>query len=296
MSEKLVFSKFYNTDQTKNEDKPKFRNRILKYLEDFVQIFYPAETNRLCRSELGITIKQENLGRHRNDIKYCVEETFSVSGISISDILDLITIVYDSILPHRDELSDVHKEKFENYINDINRILKEEAMCYVLNDDGRIRYYPDEEFYKSVKSTLALLNLPKYSDNLKLFNEVLGEIYKNPNKESPIHEFFKCLEIFTLSMNNEKKFTILNDSLIDTLLNKIKEKINSDSSYGNHDKEAAENIRGIFSKWVKMCHKYRHGKAEQVNNSVPPELFNLILSMGISIYRYLLEVDNKYSM
>src|SRR5438128_11584712 len=97
-------------------------------------------------------------------------------------------------------------------------------------------------------------------------------------------------------MNSDKKFMILNDSLVETLLNKIKDKINSDSLYADHDKEAAENIRGIFLKWIKMCHKYRHGKADQVNNSVPPELFNLILSTGISIYRYLLEIDSKYSM
>jgi hypothetical protein len=37
MSDQQIFSKFYTTDFTKNEDKPKFRNRILKYLEDFAR-------------------------------------------------------------------------------------------------------------------------------------------------------------------------------------------------------------------------------------------------------------------
>lgn len=79
-------------------------------------------------------------------------------------------------------------------------------------------------------------------------------------------------------------------------MNKVKECIDSDSSYEAHDKEAASHIRGIFSKWVSMCHKYRHGKANQANNSVPPELFNFIFTEGISIFRFLLEINDKYAI
>jgi hypothetical protein len=72
-------------------------------------------------------------------------------------------------------------------------------------------------------------------------------------------------------------------------------KINLDPSYVDHDKEATLNIQGIFKKWVDMCHKYRHGKPDQINANVPTELSNQIFSTGISIFRYLLELDDKYN-
>lgn len=99
-----------------------------------------------------------------------------------------------------------------------------------------------------------------------------------------------------LSLINDGKFNRLNDSSIDTLMNTVDEKIKLDISYMEHDKEASSNIRNIFKKWVTMCHKYRHGKADQINNNVPVELFNYIFSEGVSIFRYLLEIDDKYKL
>ena len=70
----------------------------------------------------------------------------------------------------------------------------------------------------------------------------------------------------------------------------------TDILYTTDDKEALLNFNQLFLKWVCMCHKYRHGKKDQINNSVPKELFNFIFSTGISIFRFLLEMDNKYNI
>lgn len=169
-------------------------------------------------------------------------------------------------------------------------------MCYVLHDNGRVRYYPDDEFYKSVKTTLVILSKPQYSDILKLFNEVLDNFYENRNKESPVHAFFACLETFALSLINDNRFNRLNDSSVDTLMNKIEGCVNADPSYAKHNKEAASCMRGIFLKWIGMCHKYRHGKPHQINNDVPPELFNFIFTLGVSTFRFLLEINDKYAI
>lgn len=296
MDDRKLFSQFYSTDTTINEDKPKFRNRLLKYLEDFVNLGWPGDTYRLCRHVMGVDIKKRPRDRVPNQSYYCVEDTFNSVDTPVKDVLDFISVVYDSLVPYVDDKTVSSGARLEEFIVQVNNILKEESMCYVLHDNGRVRYYPDEEFHKAIKSTLILLNKPKYQDILKLFNEVLDDLYKNRDKESPIHEFFKCIEIFALSLLNDNKFKILNVSSVDKLMNNINDRIDSDSSYAVHDKEAVLNIGGIFSKWVSMCHKYRHGKADQVNNSVPSELFNFVFTAGISIFRFLLEVDHKYNI
>ena len=267
---------------------------MLKYLEDFVNSCWAGDTYRLCRREMGIDIKKRPKERVPNQSYFCVEETFNFPGIPVKDVLDFISVVYDSLVPHLSDQAVSSKDKLDELIIQVNRIFQEESMCYVLHDNGRVRCYPDDEFHGAVKATLVALNKPKYQHNLKLFNDVLDDLYKNHSKGSPIHEFFKCVETFTLFLIDDKKVKLLNDSAVDILMSKLTSRIDSDSSYATHDKEAMSNIQRIFSKWVSMCHKYRHGKADQINNNLSSELFNFIFTIGISIFRFLLEVDDKY--
>ncbi|MDP1603881.1 MAG: hypothetical protein Q8M03_11515 [Legionella sp.] len=294
MNNSQIFSKFYSIDTTRNEDKPKFRNRVLKYLEDFTRRCFPHATYMHCRSEMGISLKFIKNPDHPRSVIYCIEDTFNKQDTPISDILDFITIVHDSVTSQPD--SPLEKNTIAKFIDEINRIFHEESMCYVLQDNGRVRYYPDEEFHQAVKCSLLVLNKPKYTDNLKTFNNVLDGLYKNHSKESPIQEFFKCVETFTLTLINTTKPNRLNDESIKKLMVIVNSKINSDPCYATHNKEASANISNIFSNWVSMSHKYRHGKSGQTNNDVPSELFNQIFSTGISIFRWLLELDDKYQL
>lgn len=295
MNNSQIFSKFYSTDTTRNEDKPKFRNRVLKYLEDFIRRCSPQATYMSCRSEMGITLKSIQDPIYPLSVIYCIEDTFSTPSTPISDILDFITIVYDStaaILPG----SSLDDDTISKFIVEINRFFREESMCYVLQENGRVRYYPDEEFHQTVKCTLLVLNKPKYADNLKTFNNVLDDLYKNHSKESPIQELFKCVETFTLTLINTPKENRLNNESIKKLMDIVNSKISSDPCYATHDKEASVYISNLFSNWVSMSHKYRHGKSGQTNNGVPSELFNQIFYTGISIFRWLLELDDKYQL
>lgn len=295
MNNKKLFSAFYSTDIELHEDKIKFRNRILKYLEDFVRRSFPYQTYLKCRSEMGISLKTIPHPQHPYEVIYCIEDTFNSADTPITDILDLITVVYDSVA---DSLlnSTLDKDTLETFISEVNRLFQEESMCYVIHDNGCVRFYPDEEFHQAVRCTLTILNKPAYADNLTAFNNVLEELYKHHSKESPINELFKCIETFILSIIKDKSYNRLNNSSSDKLMNKIDGYVNSDSSYAPHDKESVTIFRGILLKWVEICHKYRHGKANQVNHDVPTELFNQIFSMGISIFRFLLEMDAKYNI
>jgi len=295
MDDRKLFSQFYSVDTNKYEDKPRFRLRFLKYLEDFVNHNSPQNIYLKCRAQMGLDIEKIPLAnaRRRDEYLYAVEKLFAER--SMFDILDFAGICYYTLEPYQ---ADNHYlvDSLKNYLIEVNKIFREESMCYVMHYDGRIRYYPDEEFHQTIKSTLIILNKPKYQANLKVFNDVLDDFYKNHNKESPIYEFFKCLETFALSLISDKKYNRLNDSSIDRLMTIVTDHINSDSGYMEYDREAILNIRGIFAKWTLMAHKYRHGKADQVNNDVPSELFNYIFTTGISIFRFLLEIDDKYNI
>lgn len=58
MSDDSLFSQFYFPESTRHEDKTKFRNRLLLYLEDFVNSGWPSDTYNQCRYQLGITIER----------------------------------------------------------------------------------------------------------------------------------------------------------------------------------------------------------------------------------------------
>lgn len=174
------------------------------YLEDLINAGWPGDTYRLCRSELGIDIKKRPRAKVPNQTHLCIEETFS-TDTPVKDLLDFISVVYDSLDLHRDDKVVNSKDKLAELVAQVNRIFQEESMCYVLHDNGRVRYYPDDEFQRAVKATLVVLGKPQYQDNLKSFNDVLDDLYKNHGKESPIHAFFKCIETFVLSLINEKQ-------------------------------------------------------------------------------------------
>ena len=287
MNDDALFSQYYFPETTRHEDTVKFRNRLLLFIEDLVNSGWPKDTYDLCRYQLGISIKRDSSGNH-----LWIDQTFNKQEIDISQILDFISVVYDSLLPHVNG-SYSSQPKLKELIEKINKIFQEESMCYILTDNGRVRFYPDEEFHQLVKCTLSVLNKPKFKPNLDSFNDVLDELYKNHGKESPISEFFKCLETFVLTTINDKSYNRLNDGSIDKLKGIIDKKI---VGYASNDIEALQNFPAIFKKWVNMSHKYRHGKADQTNNNVPIELSNQILSIGISIFRFLLELDDKYTL
>lgn len=182
------------------------------------------------------------------------------------------------------------KEIREKYVNTINNIFSEESMCYVLHDDGCVRYYPDEEFQFLVKSTLSILEKKSYAEHLNQFNNILDEMYKKRGQESPIRSFFTLIESFVLSIT-KNGYKQLNAVSIDEFFKIIISKL---ANYTSNDFEAIDAFKEALKSWVKMCHKYRHGKSAHVHANLPIELFDYIFSSGISNYRFLLNLNEKY--
>ncbi|KTC83710.1 hypothetical protein [Legionella brunensis] len=289
MTDSRLFSLHYSADTTKYEDKKKFRNRMIKYLHDVINEVDPQNTQKLCRQQMGITIPAYRSSINILNFIYDVENEFCKEEIEIHNILDLITVVYDSW----DQInSHSLKSIREKYVININKIFSEESMCYVLHDDGKVRYYPDEEFQLLVKSTLSELNNKSYAAYLKQFNNVLDEFYKKRSEESPIQSFFALIESFVLAIT-KKGYKQLNAQSVEELHKIISSKVNN---YTPNDLNALEGFKEGLMSWIKMCHKYRHGKGTHAHAIVPIEIFDYIFSAGISIYRSLLQLNEKFQL
>lgn len=296
MKDKKLFSQYYSTDNSTYKDKPRFRLRLLKYLEDFVNTNDSQLISRKCRSKMGLDIKKTQISSrqaHRLEFHYAVEQLFIDKPIT--DILDFAGVCYYALAPHQAQ-NPYLVSTLLTYKEEVNSIFREESMCYELNDAGDIRYYPDEEFQKLIQCSLLNLNKPKYNDNLTAFNETLDDFYKNHGTESPIIKLFKTIETFVLSILNDQKYNRLCNQTTEKIIELANNKSKQDSTFTDNDREAIFEFKDTFNGWIKMCHKYRHGKPNQQNIPLPPSLFNLIFSVGISILRFLLELDDKYQL
>jgi hypothetical protein len=105
----------------------------------------------------------------------------------------------------------------------------------------------------------------------------------------------KLVEAFILSIVR-KNFKIIDSKVTETLGNIIETKLQNSDEYNSNDIDSVRHYKELIYLWNKMCHKYRHGKMDQTNHNVPPELFNNIVSHGVSIYRFLLNLDEKYEL
>ena len=278
----MRFSLFYSSEASIYEDKPNFRKRILKYLEDSMYCF-SSDLYQSCRRELGIDIIR--LPGNRIWI-YKLEETFKEGDIKT--ILDLVTIFYNCMDDYWIQRKEPNKrlKQVTDFLATVNRILTEESMCYRINDKGEIRYFPDQEFNHVVNYTLKLIGKEKYSKYAFKLNESLSDLYQHYNSEQPIISIFRCLELLTLDLINNNKFKQLNDSLVDSLFNEVKKLIEQDSIYTPNDRKHIDCnlIQNNFKNLIKMCHKYRHSKPDQKNNDVPQEIFNYIYCKVITIW------------
>jgi len=295
MSDKMFFSKHYSQDTTRHEDKAIFRNRLLKYLEDLVNesVVIQMLLYQSCRTKMGIDLQRyPTMARttaQKGEYHYEIEKTFSNPKTPVSQILDFISLVYDS-------LQNLGSNTQNQYISAVNVIFHEESMCYTLDHNGRVRYSPDEEFHLLVKSTLTLLNNAKYRDNLENFNNVLDQAYKKRNKESPVNDLFRCVEGFALTLLNSKKHNRVSKDSVTELLDIIQSQVDQDIRITENDKKAFLSLKEMIWHWVQLCHKYRHGKPNQTEENVPGVIFDYIFSTGISIFRFLLQADDEYGL
>lgn len=112
----------------------------------------------------------------------------------------------------------------------------------------------------------------------------------------PIWSLFCCLEKFVLYLNNDNKFKLLSESSIDKLKSLIELKIQQDAIFTSNDKEVFSSFKPDFLAFTNMCHKYRDEAADKIGKNVPPAIFNYLFSKGISMYRFLLELDKEYQL
>jgi len=77
---------------------------------------------------MGVDIIRRPKERVPNQSYFCVEETFKSADIPVKDILDFISVVYDSLFLRQDDKTVSSKDKIVELIERVNCIFHEESM------------------------------------------------------------------------------------------------------------------------------------------------------------------------
>jgi len=279
MNKAKTFSQHYHPKTEIFEDNEQFRQRFLKTIDNFFLYDGPtllSNTIRECRSYYGKDIEYTGISNPS------FEKTF-LEG-KINELLDLITVIYIAAQSSNHKLYDL--------ISKLNDILRDESMCYEINDKGEIRYYPDREFNEEIKYTLLSINETQNHEILKLFNDTLNELYRYKNHETPLANLFSTIESKVLSYISGDKCNRLNKESVKEFFTQAHDNDAPNKSTHYNDK-SKKDIEDIFISWISICNKYRHGKKDQVNKKIPEELFNFLFATGVSILRFTLQITSN---
>lgn len=273
----MKYSKFYMPPQEYSTDNMKMRVRIGRALYNTGLEIGNHKVGGQIILKNGIQIpKYKAVDGY---VYHNLEEL--AQQVAVTDLLDIITTIY--------ELLEKPKDK-SKWIETINAIFIEEGLAYIANQQGEVRFRPDEEFERNRILTLRYLPGVEFSAVLEAFNHAYIEFQSDSNKgKSALRYMFEANEILFKKLAKPKySFQQLNTTNIE----KLKQYLFVDVL--SHLDETAKNVVMQFfesyKKWVDAMHPYRHGQDVEVYDNPPIDITILALSTGASYLRWLASI------
>jgi hypothetical protein len=264
------FSHVYLERGSPSQDSARFRRRLL-------QAFYDANTDRLdfhgvLEGELGVQI--DYLGYGWDWQKY-------FTTAALRDILDTITIVYGKL--HSGGFT-----KAKSWRETAARIIREENLGYSVDEVAGVHLGVDEEFEHNRAATIMSLGTPRYGSALDSFERALRALDEHPaDARTAIQRTFEaCETVFRLILG--KKVSRLGSAEIQSHLQPLLKDLFQGTSLN-----AANMMSNSFADWVNGAHQYRHAKGVQAPEPPPLGLAVLMVSVGASFVRWLVEIDGS---
>jgi hypothetical protein len=262
------FSHVYLERGTPTPDSARFRRRLLR-------AFYEVNTDRIdfhgvLEGELGVHIDYAGYG-------YDWDSFFTTAALR--DVLDAITIVYGKL-----HSGGYTKAKF--WRETAARIISEENLGYSVDAAAGIHLGVDEEFEHNRAATIASLGNPRYTSALDSFERGLRALDEHPpDTRTAIQRVFEsCETVFRLILG--KKVSRLGSTEIESGLKPLLKDFFAGSSLN-----AANMMCNSFADWVNGAHQYRHAKGVEAPEAPPVGLTILMVSLGASFLRWLVELD-----
>lgn len=269
-----LFTHTYLNRNQPVQDSQQFRKRIGFLFDSNWSDGRMALVNFL-KLEMGLNVP---LLRTRYSIELFLED------IKIEYLLNAITLIW-RFLKNSDDV--YHKQNFAGiWHREVSRALKEENLCYRLDEKCGVHFLIDEEFETNVNSTLHCLGDTKYSGSRKTLKHAYDELTSTPpHTKDAIRAIFESIEILVKKMVKTKN---LNKWVVQNTLKDIALEI---YSHDPTSKDSVEKFFMGFGDWVEANHNYRHGQDVPEPTDPPIELAIYILSSGASFLRWLVEID-----
>jgi len=268
----MKFSLRYPEEGPPTLDSKRFRNRLAACISDMLSnnVGNAMELVVYLERETGTILDGANSLRQ-------VENLFQKG--ELRDVRDAITHIYDYLLNEQ-----LDPEAWRIFVV---RVLKEENIGYIMDDDGGVQYLVDEAFQTNRAIAVRALQKPVYKGVLAAFEDAHRH-FNTDDTKAAVRSMYEALEILAKQL---KAVPRLSEQLVNDLR----------KQYGNRydDQAARTTYNALFDamvKWVVGLQVYRHGQG--VDKIIAPDEITCvhILSAGTSYIRWLIDLENKPSL
>lgn len=278
------YSLIYLRQEPLLEDCPLLRNRLSAFLENNYtgkNTQFKFDLIKKINEEIGLDVPSIGNGF------YSFKEFFRINKTLY--ILDTITIVYHCL---KSIDGGRVNSPSKSWLNFVKRSFKEQNLGYALDEEGGVHRCIDEEFERNRYSALKSLEKQRYAAANKEFEDCYKKLTGIvPDTKGAIEDIFECVEIiFKLIANG--KASKLSSSEIETHLPKVLKIIYPDP---DHSTGVMQHLK-VLKSWADANHYQRHGQAVEQPRNPPMEFAIMVVSVGASLARWLIEIDENYAV
>lgn len=200
-----------------------------------------------------------------------------LSEWNVVDVLTLLTVAYR-------RLGKLEGHFARDWVDETNRIFKEENISYRMDPKGGVHHQVDDEFTHNSASTIAALADPRYANVRHEFEGGLTLLSKD-NKLAIRRVFGAAENLFKLMLPGEPR---LGAKEAEKLTPQLRHFFKEEDQATNF---AAPKIIASFKDWIDACHFYRHEQAEEKVAQPPTPVAVHLISSGASFIRLMAEID-----
>ncbi|RWN27856.1 MAG: hypothetical protein EOR97_25130 [Mesorhizobium sp.] len=166
---------------------------------------------------------------------------------------------------------------------EVRAILTEEALRYRIDAKGGVHFFIDEEFERSIQSTVAGLGSPRFiAANHALENALSNLDVAKQSGKGLISGTFEAVESAFLTIISPTSHDRINLKAID---DHLKPKLLNHFSGYPEANDKVDRLLETFKAWVKSAHPFRHGAGFDQIHEAPLDLAIASAAQGLSFLR-----------
>lgn len=173
--------------------------------------------------------------------------------------------------------------------NFVEKAFREEGLDYTLDEECGVHPYVDAEFQQNKISTLRCLDKEELRGVKHEFEQAFDKLNSSrQDTKGAIKAINEAVEKLAKNMEG------INEKNLDKAISKLDDILNEIYKNDKVLLDASRAVKRSLNEWNVSCQQYRHGKdADKINN--PSEEYTiLMLSLGASYIRWLLDVEQLY--